>query len=281
MARISDDLLIDILSRLPVKSLMRFKCVSKRWCSLISDPQFAKTQLQWATQGNATSSQRIIKDGVLQTINYEALDDGEEDGGVVELHTLGKAPSQWLGLVGHFDGLVCLVCAGEYILYNPTTRQSRIIANSSLVKQNHIFHGFGYDPRTDDYKILRGAYDTSADDPQEAMMEIFTLKSNSWRRIKDSHAKGPHGQGICLSGARHWLGFLEIGLERVPTIVSFNLAEEKFKELLQLPNVDPDTGFEGIGVIRSCLFAYRSIYSGHFKAWTMTTWKEGILGRTI
>ncbi|KAI3848110.1 hypothetical protein MKW92_020679 [Papaver armeniacum] len=35
-----DMIVCDILSRIPAKSLMRFKCVSKPWCSLIKDPYF-------------------------------------------------------------------------------------------------------------------------------------------------------------------------------------------------------------------------------------------------
>ncbi|KAM7528085.1 hypothetical protein LguiB_031495 [Lonicera macranthoides] len=35
-----EDLLIDILARLPVKSLLRFKCVSKYWYALIGSPDF-------------------------------------------------------------------------------------------------------------------------------------------------------------------------------------------------------------------------------------------------
>ncbi|KAE8708337.1 hypothetical protein F3Y22_tig00110346pilonHSYRG00132 [Hibiscus syriacus] len=34
------DLLTQLLLRLPTKSLLKFKCVSKQWLSLISDPQF-------------------------------------------------------------------------------------------------------------------------------------------------------------------------------------------------------------------------------------------------
>ncbi|XP_014502889.1 F-box/kelch-repeat protein At3g23880-like [Vigna radiata var. radiata] len=37
-----DDLIIEILSWLPLKSVMRFKCVSKSWNSLIIDPYFVK-----------------------------------------------------------------------------------------------------------------------------------------------------------------------------------------------------------------------------------------------
>ncbi|XP_042515312.1 F-box protein CPR1-like [Macadamia integrifolia] len=40
-----EDLIIDILSRLPVKSLLRFRCVSKPWCTLITDPSFIKMHL--------------------------------------------------------------------------------------------------------------------------------------------------------------------------------------------------------------------------------------------
>ncbi|PON51067.1 F-box domain containing protein, partial [Parasponia andersonii] len=37
----NDDLLDEILIRLPIKSLIRFKSVSKHWLSLISAPKFA------------------------------------------------------------------------------------------------------------------------------------------------------------------------------------------------------------------------------------------------
>ncbi|OEL19199.1 hypothetical protein BAE44_0019782 [Dichanthelium oligosanthes] len=38
VAGLYDDLLVEILSRLPVKDLRRSKCVSKPWRHLISDP---------------------------------------------------------------------------------------------------------------------------------------------------------------------------------------------------------------------------------------------------
>ncbi|MCI26118.1 F-box/kelch-repeat protein, partial [Trifolium medium] len=42
-----DELIADILSRLPVKTLMQIKCVCKSWKTLISDdPSFAKLHLQ-------------------------------------------------------------------------------------------------------------------------------------------------------------------------------------------------------------------------------------------
>ncbi|RLN36505.1 hypothetical protein C2845_PM03G22010 [Panicum miliaceum] len=37
VASLPDDLLLEILSRLPVKSLSRFKCVSKSWSDLVAD----------------------------------------------------------------------------------------------------------------------------------------------------------------------------------------------------------------------------------------------------
>ncbi|KAH6791124.1 hypothetical protein C2S51_006130 [Perilla frutescens var. frutescens] len=40
------ELVLDILLRLPVKSLSRFKCVSKNWCSLIRSPSFVKQHFE-------------------------------------------------------------------------------------------------------------------------------------------------------------------------------------------------------------------------------------------
>jgi hypothetical protein len=35
--RLTDDLIVEILSRVPAKSLCRFKCISKHWLSLTND----------------------------------------------------------------------------------------------------------------------------------------------------------------------------------------------------------------------------------------------------
>ncbi|KAK6783804.1 hypothetical protein RDI58_017258 [Solanum bulbocastanum] len=37
------DVATEIISRLPVRSLLRFKCVSKLWMTLISDPYFRRS----------------------------------------------------------------------------------------------------------------------------------------------------------------------------------------------------------------------------------------------
>ena len=43
---LSNDLLLEILHRLPLKPAHRFKCISKRWGYLISRPQFAQRFIQ-------------------------------------------------------------------------------------------------------------------------------------------------------------------------------------------------------------------------------------------
>ncbi|AES60596.1 F-box and associated interaction domain protein [Medicago truncatula] len=42
---LSNDLILEVLSFLPVRSLIRFRSVSKCWKTLISDPTFVKLHL--------------------------------------------------------------------------------------------------------------------------------------------------------------------------------------------------------------------------------------------
>lgn len=42
--QLPEDIIFDVLSRLPVKTLCRFRCVSKTWRALISSPAFASAQ---------------------------------------------------------------------------------------------------------------------------------------------------------------------------------------------------------------------------------------------
>uniref|UniRef100_K4D590 F-box domain-containing protein n=1 Tax=Solanum lycopersicum TaxID=4081 RepID=K4D590_SOLLC len=53
-----EEILVNILTRLPVKSLVRFKCVSKFWITLISDPYFTKKHLNRAR--NDQDSRKLL-----------------------------------------------------------------------------------------------------------------------------------------------------------------------------------------------------------------------------
>src|SRR4051812_48591977 len=46
LGRLPEGPLLDILSRVPYRSLCRFKCVSKPWLALCSDPQVRKKCFQ-------------------------------------------------------------------------------------------------------------------------------------------------------------------------------------------------------------------------------------------
>ncbi|MCH81155.1 F-box/kelch-repeat protein, partial [Trifolium medium] len=51
-AFLPDDLIIEILCLLKVKPLMKMKCVSKSWKTLISDPKFVKMHLNQSSQNS-------------------------------------------------------------------------------------------------------------------------------------------------------------------------------------------------------------------------------------
>ncbi|KAI3440839.1 F-box domain-containing protein [Psidium guajava] len=237
---VTEDIIIDILSRLPVKSLMRFKCVSKRWRSLISDQHFAKLHLQRLILENIAPSQKIIKSNPLQTIDYEALDNGEvNDHVVVESHDLGR-DEPW-GLAGSCHGLVSLAVDDGLLVYNPATRESRRLPTSELVAEHEFFHGFGYNSATDDYKIVCGAFFKANDGSKECVSDILSLRSGSWRRVPCKDVPKVDGFGIYLNGALHWLVNHGSGNGIEQAIIPFGLAMETFEEAIPIPKVEAYT----------------------------------------
>ncbi|KAF8015778.1 hypothetical protein BT93_H1344 [Corymbia citriodora subsp. variegata] len=275
----TEDILIEILSRLPAKSLMRFKCVGKRWRSLISNPGFAKLHLQRLKAGDLIPSQRIFKTSPLESIDYELHDGvigGDDDLAVVEVHELRLGNPRWQPpyLVGSCHGLVCLLVPGRFFLYNPTTRESRSFPCCDLVPQvpqNWLVYGFGYDPRSEDYKILQFG---SANERQEA---IFSLKSGSWRRIQVQRESQPtyFNQGVYWNGALHWCVVDMSRNECETAIMSFDLSEEKFHQVLPVPEVDGQVLFMGLGIHGANLFIYRGTYDDCCEAWTMNEYGRG------
>ncbi|KAL6133793.1 hypothetical protein ACLB2K_066026 [Fragaria x ananassa] len=55
-----EDVIAEILARLPVKSLKRFRCVCKSWRDLISHSYFVKEHLSYVERGDTGSAHRLI-----------------------------------------------------------------------------------------------------------------------------------------------------------------------------------------------------------------------------
>ncbi|KAF8409669.1 hypothetical protein HHK36_005748 [Tetracentron sinense] len=74
MAKLRQEIVVDILSRLPTKHLGRFRCVCKSWRTSLTDPHFIKMHLNRATQNNNLSLILTSDDDELLSVNCETFD---------------------------------------------------------------------------------------------------------------------------------------------------------------------------------------------------------------
>ncbi|XP_016454950.1 F-box/kelch-repeat protein At3g23880-like [Nicotiana tabacum] len=225
------ELITEILSRLPVKSLLRFRCVSKSWLCLISSPEFAYTHLNIAANSKEYTQHSVIlkscppdfklKNCSLSSLLYDS---------VTEAFDLGypmKKPWGYVRIVGSVNGLVCLVIERKYfLLWNPSIRKFKKLPDPR--GGYYIMYGFGYDELHDDYKVVVISDRLSYNGLDHVGVRIYSLKSNSWRNIRERWSgKLPSMWGAFLNGKLHWTALTRSG------IFYIDLADEKWGKMKQ------------------------------------------------
>ncbi|XVF29061.1 hypothetical protein REPUB_Repub15cG0087500 [Reevesia pubescens] len=131
--QLPQDIIVNILSRLPIKYLIQLKCVCKPWRSLISDPQFAKLHLAQSKKNNIFRTHRVLVITVpLQSVACVASGDDILD--YIHLDyplIMKKSPDSDelvdadLEIGGSCNGLICVVFEnGRIFLWNPTIREA-------------------------------------------------------------------------------------------------------------------------------------------------------------
>lgn len=233
-----EDIVVEILLRLPVKSLVRFRCVSKRWRYLISDPRFAKCHFKQASE----RVQRVLLSTPSEIRSLHA--DAPFGNGLKELIVPFKQPGCTVRILGSCNGLVCVALCylKDFYIWNPSTGDYKILPDPGISPIGEYAYGFGYDSSTNDYKLLVTAYFISV----VHETKVFSLKTNSWKRIQNQ----PHcysldcydSAGTLFNGALHWQ--VEVGDLFEEKIIAFDLADSKFREV-PLPMDDDEDG-EGI-----------------------------------
>ncbi|KAL5805080.1 hypothetical protein ACOSQ3_031880 [Xanthoceras sorbifolium] len=223
MSTILPDLILDIVSRLPVKSLCRFRCVSKLWLALISDSRFVKLHLA------KTQRQRLVLDTKsLFSVDIEMISDTDHKIFAAELDFPGKKlypEINCLTCIGSCNGLLCILTDPKYLfLYNPSNKECKQILGFRF--RYIILYGFGYVESVDDYKFVKIG-------KPGKFVKVYSLRKDSWTtRIQNELYLADEWitRGIHLNEAIYWL------LKGQNVIAAFDLVEEKFTTLL-LPDI--------------------------------------------
>ncbi|KAL9237042.1 hypothetical protein vseg_011632 [Gypsophila vaccaria] len=228
-----EELIVDILSRLPVKSLLRFKSVCKSWRDLINTRRFIKLHLKRSQESNSGGIITLYHDTRLYSLNFHRP--GNPLG--TELHGpafLDYYKSRWneLGppvLVGSCNGLLCFAMPCDaYVLYNPSTRAFKRLpkVTRTCYYGFRVYSYFLFDNVKDDYKVFElFQYNGShrLDNVIGVESLIFSTKANSWRTI-DTDVPYHKSNFVVAGNALRWVD------RKTMVIRSFDLITERYDE---------------------------------------------------
>ncbi|XP_059639156.1 F-box protein CPR1-like [Cornus florida] len=265
MSEIPLQVVADILSRLPVKPLLRFRCVSKSWCALIDDPHFIKSHLNQSIKTN--SNRRLIfSDFDLFSIDLDSPsddDDEEEEVEELDLHLYHPLKNEEK------------TKAKRHCPWNPSTRKHHKLPVTPIEfsrkhwSSSDTIYGFGYDGVSDDYKVVRIVEYYSKDDGDsfDSEVKVCNLKSNTWRRIQALPCYLLYDRNATLAnGALHWLVCRKPYSDRANLIAAFDLGVEEYR-LVPQPDYS-DKSFEmNVVVLGEWLCVLCHIHSFRVELW--------------
>ncbi|CAK9157344.1 unnamed protein product [Ilex paraguariensis] len=224
-----------IFSELPVKFLMRFRCVSQSWCFFFTRNDPSCVDLHLSRLGG-TKLLICARNSHLQRQCLLLADlEGGGIGRITQSLTI-TCEIYYIGMFENINGLVCWHHIGGFIewiictyICNPSTREiMKLPIAPPITNTTYVSYHFGFDPYSKGFKLLNIRVSLNY-----ACFWILTLGDNSWRHIY------PALPFDFADGALPWLFRLKNCAMKV--IVVFDLRDEEF-HVIQLPtmNIFPD-----------------------------------------
>ncbi|XVF83299.1 hypothetical protein PTKIN_Ptkin16aG0475600 [Pterospermum kingtungense] len=238
------DMLIEILLKLPVKSIVRFKCVAKSWCHLFQSPGFISQHLSVSKKNKqhlvVYYRDRNNDNIVMRLFLDQALVSYRDD---LPRQVL---PSHFSSLRSFEfcvdNGLFCLHDPGNSVLalWNPATREFKILPECTQknipprVKTDRHAFGFGFDPLSNDYKLIFMWDCFPSEYEQEAREHaVYTMSTDSWRVFKEEEVEFfedcfvcDNFNNACVNGVYYWQTFKSGVVDF--KVLAFNLSTEVF-----------------------------------------------------
>ncbi|XP_073280559.1 F-box/kelch-repeat protein At3g23880-like [Primulina huaijiensis] len=186
---LSEDVIIEILSRLPVKSLIRFRCVCKSWYVLVRDPIFITKHYKYLSSKERDHLLVIKRDNTTNERVISLLkNDGDETFADREFPPFFNDTFGHVRLIGPCNGIVALYGFHDNIvLWNPVIGDLKILFASQVSRPSDARIrgddlGIGFDPFTNDLKLIQILFCVSHESRLINQVEIYSSKTNSWKK---------------------------------------------------------------------------------------------------
>ncbi|KZV26929.1 F-box protein-like, partial [Dorcoceras hygrometricum] len=291
LVNLPSEILINILSRLPIQTILSCKCVNKQLLCLLSTPEFAASHLPLSTTGLLILHHCKYKKTSCQVFEFEdelGLQNSNLHSSAVRKFDLSVSmglPNYCLGVAGSVDGLLCLHESGyrgydALYICNPMTREYIALPRIEDNPENseifeYIFeYGFGVSKISGQYKVVRYVHfhsDDSEEGPCSAIRYfeclVYTVGTRSWRKVQP----GAPFFSLFLNGNLHGC-VLDSLRSAVKSIYCFDLESESFKPFPHIPPAQDGAPVAGnLGILDDCLcfLEKRSADEGICALWVM------------
>ncbi|XP_060190346.1 putative F-box protein At1g32420 [Lycium barbarum] len=219
---IPQEIIFDVFSWLPVKSLMRFKCISKFFSSLISKSEFMDIHLCHSrTRTKLLAHER----GVFEGRDFFYTIEQNQDGKASLLHIedfLCRVIWYMSEYLECANGVFCFWKDARQPVYicNPSTREIKPLPY--IDNPFESFYSLGFEPIEKIYKVL---FTRIVRSQISSRNWVFTLDGNkSWKEI-ESVPEFYRAERVCINGVIYMLN----GKEHKQNMVAFDLKAESFR----------------------------------------------------
>ncbi|KAL7129055.1 hypothetical protein ABFS83_13G037400 [Erythranthe nasuta] len=247
-----EEIVINILQRLPVETLVRCTAVRKSWYSLITSPEFISSHLKLAAAAaDGETPLLLIRRRISSSERYELHSDGEPLTRVSKLKFPFSSTNSYFTIVGSCNGLLCIYddrvdYTDTIILWNPCIKKSILLPEPNLIHNSYggfaQSFGFGFDSIAGDYKVVR----VSCVDDLDHQIELYKLSTGAWQDIS-SHLKfdrcfiiDDRSRQAYVNGATYWIASCPHSCDLI--IVLFDMSTEVFGEIklpIEVSETDP------------------------------------------